>query len=195
MWQNSIISALLGASTAVLVIVLLSGCQTKNVRSYYTDDYLQAMKAQTGTTDPAIQQAGVKQFISTLGDLKQPDLRNKIDQLYADDVYFSDTFKTFTNHQELVDYLAETGEMVQYSTVELLGSSSSEDDVFIRWVLDFGAKAGSKDIESRSIGISHVRFNNAGEIILHQDFWDGADGFYSHLPIIGGLVHRVREKL
>lgn len=195
MWQTSIISAVAGAVLAVVVLLLLSGCKTKTVRSYYTDSYLQAQQIHQGTTDSLIQQQGVRAFIDTLGDLKQPDLRRKIDQLYADDVYFNDTFKTITSHQELVDYLTETGEMVQYSTVELLGSSTSEDDVFIRWVLDFGAKAGSKEIESKSIGISHIRFNTDGEIILHQDFWDGADGFYSHLPIIGGLVHRVREKL
>ena len=59
--------------------------------------------------------------------------------------------------------------------------------------MDFSAKG--RDIHSVSIGMTQLRFNDEGKIILHQDYWDGAEGFYQHLPYIGYFVRKVRDSL
>ena len=56
-------------------------------------------------------------------------------------------------------------------------------------ILDMG-----KDIEATSIGISQLRFNADGKVVMHQDFWDSTEGLFSHLPGIGGAVRWVRSK-
>jgi len=60
-------------------------------------------------------------------------------------------------------------------------------------VMEFKAK--SKDIYSKSIGMTQLRFNQEGKIIFHQDFWDSTEGFYQHLPYIGYIVRKIRSKL
>jgi hypothetical protein len=50
-------------------------------------------------------------------------------------------------------------------------------------------------IDIQSIGISHLRFNANNKIILHQDYWDSMQGFYQHLPIIGGVLRWIKNGL
>lgn len=177
------------------VLLLLSGCSTKQVRSYYADDYLQALQQRTGTSNGDVLDDTVQRFADTLGDFTQQDLREKVEQLYAQELYFNDTFKTFTNLSDLAPYLQHTGEMVDVSSVEILGHSITGQDLYVRWMMDLEFTAGGKDIQSRSLGMTHLRINADGKIILHQDFWDSTDGFFSHLPIVGGILHRVHKKL
>lgn len=187
-----------GALTFILITgasLMLFGCASKQVKSYYADDYLQALQTHRGSDDSEVIARGVERFAATLGDFTITDLRQQVESLYADELYFNDTFKTLRSIDELAPYLQETGETVTSSTVEVLSHSQDGEDVYVRWVMDFAFRAAGKNIESRSLGISHLRFNESGEIILHQDFWDSNDGFYSNLPFVGGLLHRVRNKL
>ena len=194
-WPMLALASIVSILATLAVLLLLSGCSTKQVRSYYADDYLQALEQWPGTSNAEILNNGVQRFSNTLGDFTQEDLREKVELLYAQELYFNDTFKTFTSLEELAPYLQETGEMVDVSSVEILGHSVTGQDLYVRWVMDLEFSAGGKDIQSRSLGMTHLRMNDDGEIILHQDFWDSTDGFFSHLPIVGGLLHRVHKKL
>jgi len=49
-----------------------------------------------------------------------------------------------------------------------------------------------KSIDSKSIGISQIRLNDAGQIVFHQDFWDNTSGFFGHLPIVGGVINKIK---
>ena len=128
-------------------------------------------------------------------DLKILPKAANIKEVYADSFYFNDTFKTFRTIDELIPYMEETAENVQTTTVEILDVSKSDTDYYLRWkmVMEFTAKG--RDIRSVSIGMTQLRFNEAGKIILHQDYWDGAEGFYQHLPYIGYFVRKVRDSL
>lgn len=194
-WPMIAISSIVTAVVVLGALLVLAGCSTKQVRSYYADDYLQALQQWRGTDDAAILETGVERFENTLGDFTQADLRDKVEQLYAQELYFNDTFKTFSSLDELAPYLEETGEMVDASSVEILGHAIKGEDLYVRWKMDLEFSAGGKDIQSRSLGMTHLRMNADGKIILHQDFWDSTDGFFSHLPIVGGLLHRVHKKL
>ena len=41
----------------------------------------------------------------------------------------------------------------------------------------------------------HLRFNDAGQVVLHQDFWDSSQGFFEHVPILGAMIRWVRNRL
>ncbi len=48
---------------------------------------------------------------------------------------------------------------------------------------------------ARSVGISHLRFDTEGKIILHKDFWDAAGGLYEYLPVLGGVMRWIKSRL
>jgi len=51
-----------------------------------------------------------------------------------------------------------------------------------------------KEVVSDTLGVTHVRFNNNGQVILHQDFWDSGLGFYAHIPVLGAGVRAIARR-
>jgi hypothetical protein len=49
--------------------------------------------------------------------------------------------------------------------------------------------AGGKPIVTE--GISQLRFDKQGRIVLHQDFWNPAAGIYGYLPVLGPAIRYV----
>jgi len=175
--------------------VALTACAVNDPVMGYADEYQAALKRQQGSDDEAVIERGVENFRATLGDFSVPDLRERVESLYAGDVYFNDTFKTLNGREAVVEHLVATGEQVASSNVEVQSVIADGQDVYLRWLMDFRFTAGGKTIDSRSIGMSHLRFNDDGEVILQQDFWDSTEGFFAHVPYIGYWVRRVRGNL
>jgi hypothetical protein len=40
-----------------------------------------------------------------------------------------------------------------------------------------------------------IRFDREGRVILHQDFWDSAQGVWDHVPVLGIGLQHVRRLL
>ena len=51
-----------------------------------------------------------------------------------------------------------------------------------------------KPVTSDTIGITHIRFNDDGLVVLHQDFWDTGLGFYQHIPVLGRVVKTINRR-
>ncbi|MCA1778457.1 MAG: nuclear transport factor 2 family protein [Xanthomonadaceae bacterium] len=131
--------------------------------------------------------SGLDQFSEVYRDLARRDLGERVQALYAETLYFNDTLVTFRDRGELGDYMATTAARLNASRVTIDQVLRDGHDVFVRWSMHY--ETGS--IDSTSIGMSHLRFDENGRIVLHQDFWDSASGLYRHLPIIGPLMARV----
>ncbi|WP_395373554.1 nuclear transport factor 2 family protein [Marinicella sp. W31] len=134
-------------------------------------------------------------FNSLFGNLKNNATEENVRQLYSEDLYFNDTFRIITNLDELVGYMVHTGEIVDSTTVNILDVVKGQHDYYVRWEMDMRFSTTGRDIHSHSIGMTQLRFNKDGKIVFHQDFWDGAEGFYQHLPLIGYAVRKVRSQL
>jgi len=96
---------------------------------------------------------------------------------------------------ELVAYMGKTSANVQSSSVQIVDVAKSDSDYYLRWVMEIEFVARKKQIKSRSIGMTQLRFNQAGKVVFHQDYWDTSNAFYQHLPVIGGLVKRVKNSM
>jgi len=156
------------------------------------DNFLNLIQTIPSTSthpDPA------KHFSLVFKDFHKDANEQRIREVYAESFYFNDTFKTFRNIDELIPYMEATAENVKTTTVEIMDVSKSDTDYYLRWkmIMEFTAKG--REIRSVSVGMTQIRFNTEGKIILHQDYWDGAEGFYQHLPYIGYFVRKVRDSL
>lgn len=182
-------------SMLLLACVAMTACAVDDPVSGYASDYQTALERQQGTEDQEVIERGVERFRQTLGDFSRDDLAERVAELYAADVYFNDTFKTITSRGDIVEHLAATGEQVASSNVEVQQIIVKGQDAYLRWLMDFRFTAAGKTIDSRSIGMSHLRFNEDAEVILQQDFWDSTEGFFAHVPYVGYWVRRVRGDL
>lgn len=136
--------------------------------------------------------SGVASFRQTFSDLTRDDLARRIGELYAEEFYFNDTVHIARERSELVDYMARTGQTLEQNRVEVHKVIRDGADVYVRWEMTFRTRALGKRVESHSIGMTHLRFDENGQIVLHQDFWDSGSALYAHLPVVGFFVRRAQ---
>ena len=155
--------------------------------------YHDALERRPGDTSAI--DSGVATFRETFADLTRDDLARRIGELYAEEFYFNDTVHIARERSELVDYMARTGQGLEQNEVKVHKVIRDGSDVYVRWEMTFRTRALAKRVESHSIGMTHLRFDEHGQIVLHQDFWDNGNALYAHLPVVGFFVRRARGSM
>jgi hypothetical protein len=184
---------LLQRSLLLLILLpALSACGSATHQSAYYQAYQQSLQ---DTEPSAVDETTILGFADIFANIQQDDLARFIDATYAEKFYFNDTFRTLRDKAALIVYLEETGSSVEQLNVEIKDIARSGHEVYVRWNMQMQFSVFGKIINSQSVGMTHLRFNEDGQIILHQDFWDGADAFYQHLPVIGIWFRQIREQL
>lgn len=159
----------------------------------FIEPYENALRDLPGSTQAV--DLGLERFKATYKDLTDPRLPQMIRETYAESLFFNDTLHTFHRIDDLAEYMTRTGAGLSESLVSVQQVVRDGPDVYVRWTMEFKTRAVRRDIHSRSIGISHLRFDEEGRVVLHQDFWDSGHGLYMHLPFVGFAVRRARKAL
>lgn len=177
----------------ILLLCVMYACsRAPELKPNRTADQYLAHLANT----PATTEQNVAQIFGTIfSDFKKGATEQNIRAVYANDIYFNDTFKIIDNIDDLVHYMSESANQVESTTVEILDVIHANQDYFVRWVMDIRVNIQGRDVHSRSIGMTQLRFNAAGQVVFHQDFWDSSEAFYEHLPFLGRLVKKVKTML
>jgi hypothetical protein len=63
------------------------------------------------------------------------------------------------------------------------------------WQFHFHARFGLRERAQIIHGASHLRFDDAGLVVLHRDYWDAAEELYAKLPLLGMLMRALAGKL
>ena len=181
-------------ATLAAVVVALAWLATRpSVPKPYAAAYSEALQRFPGS-DAAIE-LGIERFQRAYSDLTDPSIEQRIRDLYAESLYFHDTLKQLDNRQDLVDYMSSMGHSIDSSRVTIAAVLQQDADVYLRWTMSFQTQAAGKPMHSESIGMTHLRFDQDGRVVLHQDFWDPASGLYRHMPLVGWLLDRVDHRL
>lgn len=175
-----------------LLAVALSGCAGRD-RTSYVSAYQEASNRYRGVAIESM--APVERFKAVYADLKGPDLAERISAAYAKDLYFNDTLHTFNDRAGLSQYLLETAERVESIQVDVDRVIVDGTDVWLKWRMKTRARALGRTMQADTIGMTHLRFDDNGLVVLHQDYWDSTEGVFSHIPFIGGLVRWTRNRL
>ncbi|MCC1495463.1 nuclear transport factor 2 family protein [Alcanivorax sp. 1008] len=171
---------------------MLAGCASHKAISY-VDSYEEALIRFPGS--PVSSRQVAEGFSSLYASLKGPDLARRVDEVYAEDLFFGDTLHTYHSREELRDYLLLTAERVENIEVDVRHVLVDGNDVWLNWGMKTSAKALGRTMHAETIGMTHLRFNSRGQVVLHQDYWDSSEGVLIHIPFIGGLVRWTRNQL
>lgn len=174
------------AAILLLGIVALAGCTAANDTLAYGLKYRDALATTPGTPQDA--DAVAQRFLAAYSDMRATDLAERIEGLYAEDIYFNDTLATLHSRSALIEYLKSTAGRVDMMKVEMLGAHSSGNDVYLRWFMHLEFKAAWHRAATDTVGITHLRIDETGRIVLHQDFWDKAEGIFREVPLVGALI-------
>ena len=123
-------------------------------------------------------------FLELFSDLTCNDIGTKVREVYSEHIYFSDTLKVIDDLDELANYLEATGNHLEYSRIIFDRVFQIGDEYFIQWYMKTGFNLLGRALQTKSIGMSHIRLDEEGKVILHQDFWDNTEGLFRHIPLI-----------
>lgn len=139
--------------------------------------------------------AAVERFKDFFSVLSEENVKSKIDRVYAADAYLNDTLKESEGVEQIREYFIESARAVHECRVDVADWTRSDGDYYFRWIMTIRFKRFGGGRETRSIGVSHVRFDAEGRVALHQDYWDAASGLFEHIPLVGGLIRLIKRRL
>lgn len=112
---------------------------------------------------------------------------DRLAALYAEDCRFKDPFNEVRGRvavRRIFEHMFETVQAPRFIVTEALVEG---DQCFLSW--DF--HAGGFVIR----GASHLRFDTAGLVVSHRDYWDAAEELYEKLPVLGALMRLLKRRL
>jgi hypothetical protein len=112
--------------------------------------------------------------------------------LYGDPLYFSDTLLTTGNRDVALDHLRRMRDATGSLEIRVIDTHVNGQDAYVVWQMEAQFAPVRRTVISNTVGVTHLRFDDGGRIVLQQDFWDSAEGFYRHLPIVGGIINSIR---
>lgn len=142
-----------------------------------------------------VERAAFERFKHYWNDLSEEQVKAWLPQVYAENVWFNDTVKTITNRAALLEYMLHTASLVKSTRVRVRDIAVTDEGYYVRWEMDVEPANPRYGTLWSSIGMTHLRLNAAGEVILHQDYWDAAGGMYEHFPVLGWMIRNIKARL
>jgi hypothetical protein len=187
-------------SILIITGIALMGCTTTQpTGSYaYQKEALPATAAEkVGRLEPGgdAERQAVERWKRVFADFTEAGLKTSVRAAYGTDVRFYDTLKVVEGVDALEHYLIESAKAVESCEVEIQDEWRSGDEFYFRWAMHIRFKKLKKGETTSSTGISHLRFDKDGMVVMHHDYWDAADGFFEHVPAIGWGIRKIKGRL
>ena len=178
--------------TIVLLALSLGLAGCSGGPTDFTKEYHAALSARPGVVMAgSAARDAVKGFAGLYGDLSVSNVTANARKVYAPDAWFNDTIATEVGIEAIEKYLLKTAEGAEAVSAKINDVAVSGSDCYVRWTMEIRTKnlAAGKPIVTE--GVSQLRVDGQGRIVLHQDFWNPATGIYQHLPLLGPAIRFV----
>ena len=129
-------------------------------------------------------------FFETLS----PESVASLGEFYAAHVYFKDPFnevRGLAPMQRIFSHMFVTLEQPRFVVTEKIQEGRQ---CFLTWDFEFHFKNHHKTVLQTIRGGSHLKFNEAGLVEYHRDYWDAAAELYEKLPLVGGLMRWLKKR-
>lgn len=178
------------------ISLLLTACTTLPPSSDqalpYPAQYRQALNDFPGDSD--IEPSTINEFVTFLANLGEASTGATAASLYAEELHFSDALMVTRDKQTVVNHFNRLSKAGTRVDVQIHQTLQSDRDVYLIWSMQARFTPIQKEVTSDTLGVTHVRFDATGRVVLHQDFWDSGLGFYSHIPVLGAGVRAVGRR-
>lgn len=128
----------------------------------------------------------LRRFARQFADLNKDNLQ-RLDELYTDDVQFTDPLHEVQGLNQLRSYFAELYANVSELRFDFHSFDQiAEGEGYLRWVMSYRHPrlAGGQLI--RVDGCSHLLWHD--KVYRHRDYFDAGALLYEHLPVLGRAI-------
>ena len=142
-----------------------------------------------------VETAAINRFENFLAHLDDKTASEETEKVYAPDAFLNDTLKTIHGSPDIRDYFIKTAQGLDGMKVVFDDVAVSGQNYYFRWTMDTRMKHLARGQNIRTIGVTLVRFDSEGRVVLHQDFWDSAQGVWDHVPVLGSFIQWIQSSL
>ncbi len=137
----------------------------------------------------------IVRFENFLARLDEKVAREQTEKVYAPQAFLNDTLKTIHGAPAIRDYFIKTAQGLDAMTVRFDDVAISGNNYYFRWTMETRMKHLARGKTIRTIGVTMVRFDPEGRVLIHQDFWDSAQGVWDHVPVLGSVIRWIQSTL
>ena len=190
----------LGLCVAILVLGVGLGCSGVP-RVTDSAAALRAVRAEmdrrpTVAPGSEVERQAIDRLKTFLSRIDADSVRDRTLSVYAPDAYLNDTLVSRRGATNIQAYFLETVEAAESITAQVEDVSRSADGFYyVRWVMDARMKKVAAGETLRTLGITLIRFDDQGRVLIHQDYWDSAAGLWEHVPGIGRGIRWIKGRL
>lgn len=194
-WKRGLLGLGLLGWPALLGTGVMLGCSSRNDTVAATRAYHERLAATGGEQPPTIP-SELQDFVGFLTRLGEPGVaQREAEAVYAPDAVLNDTLVVKQGSAAIRDHFAKTAEAMQEYRVRIDDVSRSGPNYYLRWTMEYRSKALDGGAPIHSVGMTQVRLNSQGKVVLHHDFWDSSHAFFEQVPVLGGGIQLVRRRL
>lgn len=114
----------------------------------------------------------------------------RMGDFYAADAYFKDPFNEVRTLPDIQAIFARMFEVVESPRFVITERIVGEQSVALTWDFDFGMRGRAIRVHGASV----LRFDAAGRVQYHRDYWDAAEELYERLPVLGVLMRWLKRR-
>jgi len=118
----------------------------------------------------------------------------KLKNFYASDTFFKDPFNEVQGVAEMERIFAHMFEALDQPHFIVTGRVAQGQECFLVWDFRFRFKRFDRVTWQTVRGTSHLRFDDAGQVVFHRDYWDAAEELYEKLPGVGALMRWLKRQ-
>ncbi len=119
----------------------------------------------------------------------------RLDDVYAPNAYFRDPFNEVRGVPDIRRIFAQMFEQLADCRFHVLETVVDEQGALLTWDMTFRMRRYRPERVQTIHGATHLKFDPAGRIAYHRDYWDAAGELYEKLPVIGTLMRWLRRRL
>lgn len=116
----------------------------------------------------------------------------QLPSIYAHDVQFKDPFNEVRGIWPVTAIFRHMYEQVDEPRFVVGTRVLQGADAFLVWDFTFRMKRFSRERQCIR-GATHIRFDAAGAVEMHRDYWDAAEELYEKLPLLGALMRGLKR--
>lgn len=179
-------------------VIMMTGCTSKSKNrspDWTRNTEVVERTRSVATMEPGsgIEKEALTRFNAFYEEYSTAAISQGVRGLYAENAWFGDPFHIAEGIDEIEHYFLVMAEPVEHCSFSVDSMQRSGHDYFARWTMVLESKAAKGEI-IKTIGISHVRFNENGKIIFQQDYWDSSS-MLERLPIVGYWTRIVKDRI
>ena len=124
-----------------------------------------------------------------------PESVARFGEFYSADAWFKDPFNEVRGLLAIERIFRHMFTQVGEPRFVVTETVADDGGAVLVWELCYRVRLWGKGETQVMRGVSHLKFDAAGKVCQHRDYWDTGEELYMKLPVLGGMWRGLRRLL